>query len=210
MNSSLVTRKTLAENAQAAPSLAKGQDTIRPVDNPIKETGHLQILFGNVAPKGSVAKITGKEGLYFSGPALVFEGEEGMIAAISENPMSFKGKVVVIRSEGPKGGPGMPEMLTPTSAITGAGLGKDVALLTDGRFSGSSHGFVVGHIDPEAQEGGLIGLVQDGDIITIDIQKRKIDVQLSETEWEERRKAWDPPPYKATQGVTLNPQPSDS
>ncbi|KAI4342591.1 hypothetical protein MLD38_027200 [Melastoma candidum] len=196
-----VTGKTLAENAQAAPSLAKGQDIIRPVDNPIKKTGHLQILFGNLAPKGSVAKITGKEGLYFSGPALVFEGEEAMIAAISENPMSFKGKVVVIRSEGPKGGPGMPEMLTPTSAIMGAGLGKDVALLTDGRFSGGSHGFVVGHIDPEAQEGGPIGLVQDGDIITIDVQNRKIDVQLSEVEWEERRKAWNPPPYKAAQGV---------
>ncbi|KAA8549663.1 hypothetical protein F0562_001319 [Nyssa sinensis] len=134
-----VTGKTLAENAKLFPSLAEGQQIIRPLTDPIKETGHIQILYGNLAPEGSVAKITGKEGLYFSGPALVFEGEESMIAAISEDPMSFKRKVIVIRGEGPKGGPGMPEMLTPTSAIMGAGLGKDVALLTDGRFSGGSH-----------------------------------------------------------------------
>ncbi|KAL3369358.1 hypothetical protein AABB24_009946 [Solanum stoloniferum] len=196
-----VTGKTLAENAKLFPSLAEGQQIIRPLSNPIKETGHIQILYGNLAPEGSVAKITGKEGMYFKGPALVFEGEEAMIAAISEDPLSFKGKVVVIRGEGPKGGPGMPEMLTPTSAIMGAGLGKDVALLTDGRFSGGSHGYVVGHICPEAQEGGPIGLVQNGDIITIDIQKKKMDVQLSDEELEQRRKNWTPPAYKADRGV---------
>ncbi|KAI3823085.1 hypothetical protein L1987_04511 [Smallanthus sonchifolius] len=196
-----VTGKTLAENAKLFPSLSEGQQIIRPPTNPIKETGHIQILYGNLAPDGSVAKITGKEGLYFSGSALVFEGEESMIAAISEDPMSFKGKVVVIRGEGPKGGPGMPEMLTPTSAIMGAGLGKEVALLTDGRFSGGSHGYVVGHICPEAQEGGPIGLVQNGDIITIDINKKRMDVHLTDKELDERRKAWTPPPYKAERGV---------
>ncbi|XP_031249526.1 dihydroxy-acid dehydratase, chloroplastic [Pistacia vera] len=196
-----VTGKTLAENAVNFPRLSEGQDIIRPLSNPIKKTGHLQILYGNVASQGSVAKITGKEGLYFSGPALIFEGEESMIAAISEDPMSFKGKVVVIRGEGPKGGPGMPEMLTPTSAIMGAGLGKEVALLTDGRFSGGSHGFVVGHICPEAQEGGPIGLIQNGDIITIDVQKRRIDVQITDEEMEERRRKWTTPPYKVNRGV---------
>ncbi|PWA65364.1 dihydroxy-acid dehydratase [Artemisia annua] len=196
-----VTGKTLAENAKLFPSLSEGQQIIRPPTNPIKETGHIQILYGNLAPDGSVAKITGKEGLYFSGPALVFEGEESMIAAISEDPASFKGKVVVIRGEGPKGGPGMPEMLTPTSAIMGAGLGKEVALLTDGRFSGGSHGYVVGHICPEAQEGGPIGLIENGDIITIDISKRRMDVQLTEKELDERRKSWTAPPYKADRGV---------
>nr|XP_043607584.1 dihydroxy-acid dehydratase, chloroplastic [Erigeron canadensis] len=196
-----VTGKTLAENAKEFPPLSEGQQIIRPPTNPIKETGHIQILYGNLAPEGSVAKITGKEGLYFSGPALVFEGEESMIAAISEDSASFKGKVVVIRGEGPKGGPGMPEMLTPTSAIMGAGLGKEVALLTDGRFSGGSHGYVVGHICPEAQEGGPIGLIENGDIITIDISKRRMDVQLTDKELDERRKTWTPPPYKATKGV---------
>lgn len=196
-----VTGKTLAENAKLFPSLAEGQQIIRPLSNPIKETGHIQILYGNLAPDGSVAKITGKEGLYFSGPALVFEGEEAMIAAISEDPMSFKGKVVVIRGEGPKGGPGMPEMLTPTSAIMGAGLGKEVALLTDGRFSGGSHGFVIGHVCPEALEGGPIGLVENGDVITIDVQKRRMDVQLTDEEIEERRRKWTPPAYKANRGV---------
>ncbi|CDP09384.1 unnamed protein product [Coffea canephora] len=196
-----VTGKTLAENAKLFPSLSEGQQIIRPLANPIKQTGHIQILYGNIAPEGSVAKITGKEGLYFSGPALVFEGEESMLQAISENPASFKGKVVVIRGEGPKGGPGMPEMLTPTSAIMGAGLGKDVALLTDGRFSGGSHGYVVGHICPEAQEGGPIGLVENGDIITIDIQKRRMDVDLTDTELDDRREKWKPPTYKADRGV---------
>ncbi|KAK9183309.1 hypothetical protein WN944_026460 [Citrus x changshan-huyou] len=220
-SSSPVTGKTLAENAKTFPHLSEGQDIIRPLSNPIKKTGHIQVLRGNLAPEGSVAKITGKEGLYFSGPALVFEGEESMIAAISEDPMSFKvrlcylpsivtctlpasnlqGKVVVIRGEGPKGGPGMPEMLTPTSAIMGAGLGKEVALLTDGRFSGGSHGFVVGHVCPEAQEGGPIGLIQNGDIINIDVQKRRIDVQLTDEEMEERRRKWTPPPNKVNRGV---------
>ncbi|KDP20328.1 hypothetical protein JCGZ_06414 [Jatropha curcas] len=196
-----VTGKTLAENVQNCPPLSEGQDIIRSLENPIKKTGHIQILRGNLAPEGSVAKITGKEGLYFSGPALVFEGEEAMIRAITENPKNFKGKVVVIRGEGPKGGPGMPEMLTPTSAIMGAGLGKDCALLTDGRFSGGSHGFVVGHVCPEAQEGGPIGLLRNGDTIKIDVQERRIDVELTDKEMEERRKNWSPPPYKATCGV---------
>lgn len=196
-----VTGKTLAENAKLFLPLSEGQDIIKPLANPIKKTGHLQILYGNLAPEGSVAKITGKEGLYFSGHALVFEGEESMIAAITEDPSSFKGRIVIIRGEGPKGGPGMPEMLTPTSAIMGAGLGKDVALLTDGRFSGGSHGFVVGHICPEAMEGGPIALVQNGDIITIDVQNRRIDVQVSDQEMEERRKNWTQPAYKATRGV---------
>ncbi|GFP95730.1 dihydroxy-acid dehydratase chloroplastic [Phtheirospermum japonicum] len=196
-----VTGQTLAENAKLYPSLSENQQIIRPLTNPIKETGHIQILYGNLAPEGSVAKITGKEGLYFSGPALVFEGEESMISAISGNPTSFKGKVVVIRGEGPKGGPGMPEMLTPTSAIMGAGLGKEVALLTDGRFSGGSHGYVVGHICPEAQEGGPIGLIENGDIITIDIQKRRMDVNLTDMELNERRKRLTPPAYKADRGV---------
>ncbi|KAH6555357.1 hypothetical protein KP509_1Z262700 [Ceratopteris richardii] len=149
-----VTGKTLAENLSTCPDLPDAQDIIAPIENPVKKTGHIQILYGNVAPEGSVAKITGKEGLYFSGRARVFEGEEAMLSALSDNPQSFKGTVIVIRGEGPKGGPGMPEMLTPTSAIMGAGLGKDCALLTDGRFSGGSHGFVVGHICPEAQVGG--------------------------------------------------------
>ncbi|AES67322.1 putative dihydroxy-acid dehydratase [Medicago truncatula] len=196
-----VTGKTLAENAELFPPLSEGQEIIRPIENPIKKTAHIQILYGNLAPQGSVAKITGKEGLYFSGPALVFEGEEAMIAAISENPLSFKGKVVIIRGEGPKGGPGMPEMLTPTSAIMGAGLGKDVALLTDGRFSGGSHGFVVGHICPEAQEGGPIGLVQNGDVINVDVKNKRIDVIVSDEEMEARKKKWSAPPYKANQGV---------
>ncbi|KAH7301322.1 hypothetical protein KP509_23G020100 [Ceratopteris richardii] len=157
-----VTGKTLAENLSTCPDLPDAQDIIAPIENPVKKTGHIQILYGNVAPEGSVAKITGKEGLYFSGRARVFEGEEAMLSALSDNPQSFKGTVIVIRGEGPKGGPGMPEMLTPTSAIMGAGLGKDCALLTDGRFSGGSHGFVVGHICPEAQVGGPIALIQDG------------------------------------------------
>ncbi|TVU04526.1 hypothetical protein EJB05_47637 [Eragrostis curvula] len=200
-----VTGKTLAENAKIFPPLSEGQQIIRPLDNPIKSTGHIQILYGNLAPEGSVAKITGKEGLFFSGPALVFEGEESMITAISENPSSFKGKVVVIRGEGPKGGPGMPEMLTPTSAIMGAGLGKECALLTDGRFSGGSHGFVVGHICPEAQEGGPIGLVQNGDKITIDVGKRVIDVDLTEEQLDERRRKWSSPAYKANRGALWKP-----
>lgn len=196
-----VTGKTLAENLAGCPPLSEGQQIILPVEKPIKKTGHIQILYGNAAPEGSVAKITGKEGMYFSGPACVFEGEEAMLKALSENPQSFKGTVIVIRGEGPKGGPGMPEMLTPTSAIMGAGLGKDCALLTDGRFSGGSHGFVVGHICPEAQVGGPIALIENGDIITINVEKRSIDLQLSEEEIAKRRSNWKAPPYKATFGT---------
>ena len=196
-----VTGKTLAENLAGCPPLSEGQEIIMPLENPIKKTGHLQILWGNLAPEGSVAKITGKEGLYFSGPARVFEGEEAMLAAITEDPASLKGTVIVIRGEGPKGGPGMPEMLTPTSAVIGAGLGKEVALLTDGRFSGGSHGFVVGHVCPEAQVGGPIGLVRDGDVITIDVERRKINVELSEQELAQRKLVWRAPAYKATRGT---------
>jgi dihydroxy-acid dehydratase len=147
-----------------------------------------------------VAKITGKEGLRFSGPARCYDSEELMLAALERNEIT-KGDVVVIRYEGPKGGPGMPEMLTPTSAVMGAGLGNDVALITDGRFSGGSHGFIVGHIVPEAQEGGPIALITDGDIVTIDAQSRRIDVDVSEDEFARRRKEWRMPPYKATRGT---------
>lgn len=196
-----VTGKTLAENLESCPPLSEGQQLIMPLENPIKKTGHLQILWGNLAPEGSVAKITGKEGLYFKGPARVFEGEEAMLAALSADPASLKGAVIVIRGEGPKGGPGMPEMLTPTSAVIGAGLGKEVALLTDGRFSGGSHGFVVGHICPEAQVGGPIGLIRDGDVITIDVEKRKINVDLTDQELAERKLLWRAPPYKASRGT---------
>ncbi|KAB2623195.1 dihydroxy-acid dehydratase [Pyrus ussuriensis x Pyrus communis] len=192
-----VTGRTVAENAESFLPLANGQV----LGKPYQENRPSAILYGNLAPEGSVAKITGKEGLYFSGPALVFEGEESMIAAISEDPMSFKGKVVVIRGEGPKGGPGMPEMLTPTSAIMGAGLGKEVALLTDGRFSGGSHGFVVGHICPEAQEGGPVGLIENGDIINVDIANKRLDVQLTDQEMDRRKKNYIPPPYKANRGI---------
>ena len=155
-----VTGKTLAENVADLPGLSEGQEVVRPIDNPIKSSGHIQILYGNLAPDGAVAKITGKEGSVFNGTANVFDSEEEMVAALEQKKIN-KGDVVIIRYEGPKGGPGMPEMLTPTSAIMGAGLGKDVALLTDGRFSGGSHGFIVGHITPEAQEGGAIALVNN-------------------------------------------------
>lgn len=195
-----VTGKTVAENLADLPDLASGQEIIQPVDQPIKETGHLQILRGNLAPDGAVAKITGKEGLRFAGPANVFDSEEAMLAALEQNQIS-KGDVVIIRYEGPKGGPGMPEMLTPTSAIMGAGLGKDVALMTDGRFSGGSHGFIVGHITPEAQEGGPIALVQTGDQIVIDAENNTLDVLLSDEELAARRANWSMPPYKATRGT---------
>lgn len=195
-----VTGKTLAENLEKVPDLAKGQEIVRPINDPIKATGHIQILKGNLAPEGSVAKITGKEGLRFSGPANCFDSEEDMLAALEKGQIK-KGEVVIIRYEGPKGGPGMPEMLTPTSALMGAGLGSDVALLTDGRFSGGSHGFIVGHVTPEAQEGGPIGLVRNGDLITIDAEKRRIDVAVSETEMARRRQEWKAPPYKATRGT---------
>ena len=174
-----VTGQTLGENLAAVPGLAPGQDIVHPVQSPIKPTGHIQILKGNLAPEGAVAKITGKEGLQFSGPARVFDSEEDMLAALEQGRIT-KGDVIIIRFEGPKGGPGMPEMLTPTSAIMGAGLGADVALLTDGRFSGGSHGFIVGHITPEAQEGGPLALVQDGDRITIDAEQNRLDVAVTD------------------------------
>lgn len=195
-----VTGKTLAENLKDVPSLAEGQDIIKPVEQPIKKTGHIRILYGNLAEEGSVAKITGKEGLVFSGKANVFNSEYEANEGISKG-MVQKGDVVVIRYEGPKGGPGMPEMLKPTSAIMGAGLGKEVALITDGRFSGGTHGFVVGHITPEAQEGGLIGLVMNGDTITINAETNKIEVELTSEEINERKKNWKAPALKYTNGV---------
>jgi dihydroxy-acid dehydratase len=195
-----VTGKTLAENLQSLPGLATGQDVFHPLSDPIKQTGHIQILKGNLAPGGSVAKITGKEGLQFKGPAKVFDSEEAMLTALEDGHIS-KGDVVVIRYEGPKGGPGMPEMLTPTSAIMGAGLGKDVALLTDGRFSGGSHGFIIGHIVPEAQEGGPLGLLRDGDVISIDAEQKTLSVAVSDAELEQRRRDWQMPPYKAERGT---------
>ncbi|HHH36633.1 MAG TPA: dihydroxy-acid dehydratase [Gammaproteobacteria bacterium] len=195
-----VTGRSLAENLAELPGLSPGQQVIRPLDNPIKSSGHIQILKGNLAPGGAVAKITGKEGERFSGPARVFDAEEAMLAALERGEIG-KGDVVIIRYEGPKGGPGMPEMLTPTSAIMGAGLGGDVALITDGRFSGGSHGFIIGHVVPEAQEGGPIALVRDGDRITIDARSNTLEVALSDEELARRRAAWEMPPYKATRGT---------
>ena len=195
-----VTGRTLRENVSDVPGLTPGQPIVRPLSNPIKATGHLQILKGNLAPDGSVAKITGKEGLRFSGPAKVYDSEEDMLHALERKEIQ-KGDIIVIRYEGPKGGPGMPEMLTPTSAVMGAGLGKDVALITDGRFSGGSHGFIVGHITPEAQDGGPIALIRNGDRITIDAEKNILAVDLSDDELASRRKAWRMPPFKATRGT---------
>ncbi|KOH44299.1 dihydroxy-acid dehydratase [Sunxiuqinia dokdonensis] len=194
-----VTGKTLGENLERVRDLDQNQKIIRPLSNPIKKTGHLQILYGNLAEDGAVAKITGKEGESFTGPARVYDDEFLAIKGILSEVQ--KGEVIVIRNSGPKGGPGMPEMLKPTSAVIGAGLGKDVALITDGRFSGGSHGFVVGHITPEAVEGGLIGLLRNGDRITIDITKNQLSVDLSEAEIAERRKAWVKPESKATGGM---------
>lgn len=195
-----VTGKTVAQNLANLPGLTEGQDVVRPVERPIKETGHIRILKGNLAPGGSVAKITGKEGLNFSGPAKVYDSEEAMLKALEDNLIA-KGDVVIIRYEGPKGGPGMPEMLTPTSAIMGAGLGEHVALITDGRFSGGSHGFIIGHVVPEAQEGGPIALVQEGDIITIDARENVLAVDVTDEEMARRRKEWKMPPYKASRGT---------
>ncbi len=195
-----VTGKTIAENLADLPGLIPEQKVIQPLEKPIKATGHIQILKGNLAPEGSVAKITGKEGLTFTGPAKVYDCEEDMLSALEENKI-VKGDVVIIRYEGPKGGPGMPEMLTPTSAIVGAGLANDVALLTDGRFSGGSHGFIVGHIVPEAQEGGPIALVKNGDIITIDAESKQLSVNITEQQMAERRAQWTMPAYKATRGT---------
>ncbi|MCX7401748.1 MAG: dihydroxy-acid dehydratase [Planctomycetia bacterium] len=195
-----VTGKTLAENLATSKGLAPGQKIIHPVESPIKATGHISILYGNLAPGSAVAKITGKEGSRFSGPARVFDSEEAMLAALERGAIR-RGDVVVIRYEGPKGGPGMPEMLTPTSALVGAGLGADVALITDGRFSGGSHGFIVGHVVPEAQEGGPIALLRDGDLIVIDADTARMDAEVSGEEFHRRRAEWKAPPLKATRGV---------
>ena len=196
-----VTGKSIAENLKDAPDLDfEKQDIIRPLESPLKATGHLQILYGNLAEKGSVAKITGKEGTHFEGTARVFDGEHDLIKGI-ENGRVHEGDVVVIRNIGPKGAPGMPEMLKPTSAIIGAGLGKSVALITDGRFSGGTHGFVVGHITPEAFEGGLIGLVKDDDIIQIDAVENTINLKVSAEEIAKRKALWKQPALKATKGV---------
>ncbi|GFD75240.1 dihydroxy-acid dehydratase [Tenacibaculum sp. KUL113] len=195
-----VTGKTVAENLAAVPSLTEGQEVIKPTEQPIKATGHLRMLYGNLAKEGSVAKITGKEGLYFSGKAKVYEGEYAANDGIRDGKVE-KGDVVVIRYEGPKGGPGMPEMLKPTAAIMGVGLGKDVALITDGRFSGGTHGFVVGHITPEAQEGGVIALVKDGDTITINAETNTINLEVSEEELTKRKQEWIAPPLKVKRGV---------
>ncbi len=195
-----VTGKTIAENLADLPGLPADQDLVQPFSNPIKATGHIQILYGNLATEGSAAKITGKEGTFFKGPARCFDTEEAMVEALAQGKIQ-KGDVIVIRFQGPKGGPGMPEMLKPTSAIMGAGLGKDVALITDGRFSGGSHGFIVGHITPEAQVGGNIALLKDGDIIAIDAEKNAINAEISDEEFANRRKSWQAPPYRATRGT---------
>jgi dihydroxy-acid dehydratase len=196
-----VTGKTLAENLAGTPDLNfETQQIIHPISNPIKSTGHLQMLYGNLAPDGAVAKITGKEGERFEGTAKVCESEEDVIDFIAKGEIK-PGHVIVIRNEGPKGGPGMPEMLKPTSAVMGAGLGDKVAMITDGRFSGGSHGFVVGHVTPEAQEGGPIGLVQDGDLITIDAVDNQLILHVSDEELAERRKNWKPIPSPHTSGI---------
>jgi dihydroxy-acid dehydratase len=195
-----VTGRTVAENIAELPGLSDGQEIIFPLDKPIKASGHIQILKGNLAPDGAVAKITGKEGLAFSGPANVFDAEEDMLRALEQGKIN-KGDVIVIRYEGPKGGPGMPEMLTPTSAIMGAGLGNDVALITDGRFSGGSHGFLIGHVVPEAQEGGPIALIRSGDHITIDAASNLLGVDVDDAEMKRRRAAWTMPDYKESRGT---------
>jgi len=201
-----VTGLTLRENcerwvAERGP-MPKNQDVLRPIDQPIKSTGHIRVLYGNLAPGGAVAKITGKEGLHFTGKARVFDTEDDMVHAVEQGSIKKGEKtVIILRYKGPKGGPGMPEMLKPTSLIMGAGLGHDVACLTDGRFSGGSHGFVIGHVVPEAQEGGPIGLVQDGDVITIDAERNTINMtSVTDEELEQRRAAWKPRPLKVTHG----------
>ena len=194
-----VTGKTLAENLADVPGLRPGQKVIRTTDHPIKESGHIRILKGNLSPDGAVAKITGKEGLSFTGKARVYDSEYAANEGIRNGEVK-KGMVLVIRYEGPQGGPGMPEMLKPTAAIIGAGLGNDVALITDGRFSGGTHGFVVGHISPEAQQGGPIALVQDGDVITIDAVNNNISMELTELELEQRKKEWVRPRLKVSKG----------
>ena len=194
-----VTGKSIGENLETVKSLSEKQKIIVPFDRPIKTNGHLQILYGNLAPEGAVAKITGKEGEVFEGPARIYEDEFDAIRGIIEEVQ--KGEVIVIRYSGPKGAPGMPEMLKPTGAVMGAGLGKDVALITDGRFSGGSHGFVVGHITPEAQEGGPLAFVQNGDIIRIDAISNQLDLKISDEEMQKRKSIWIQPDYKANKGV---------
>lgn len=197
-----VTGKTMKQNVESWESFPSDQPIIRPLSQPIKSTGHIQILRGSLAPGGSVGKITGKEGLMFTGKARCYDQEDDFIKSLEKGEIKKGEKtVVIIRYEGPKGGPGMPEMLKPSSAIMGAGLGNDVALLTDGRFSGGSHGFLIGHIVPEAREGGPIALVQDGDIVTIDVEKRVIDCDVSEAEMERRKKTWKAPPPRYAQGT---------
>jgi len=195
-----VTGKTIAENLADLEDLKPGQEIIKTIANPIKETGHIQILKGNLAPAGSVAKVTGKEGEKFVGPAKVFDGEQKMIEALEQGNIA-KGDVIIIRYEGPKGGPGMPEMLKPTSAVMGAGLGEDVAMITDGRFSGGSHGFIVGHVVPEAQEGGPIAIVQNGDMVTLDAVNNLIEIDVSAQDIADRLAAWQAPAIKATRGT---------
>lgn len=195
-----VTGKNLADTLSTLPALGDNQDIIKSIDNPIKRNGHIQVLKGNLAQDGAIAKITGKEGAFFKGSAKCFDNENDMLSAL-ENNIIQPGQVIVIRYQGPKGGPGMPEMLKPTSAIMGAGLGKDVALITDGRFSGGSHGFIIGHITPEAQIGGNISLVEDGDIICIDTENHRLDVLVHEDELERRKSNWLPPPLKANNGT---------
>jgi dihydroxy-acid dehydratase len=205
-NQLTITGKTLNENLEnikKLPDYGQGegeQDIVRPLDNPIKQTGHIRILRGNIAPEGSVAKISGKEGTKFTGTAKVFECQKDMLDGLEKGKI-VKGDVIIIRNEGPKGGPGMPEMLTPTSAIAGAGLIGDVALLTDGRFSGGSHGFIIGHITPEAIEGGSIAFVENGDVITIDAENNTINFDVSDEELKKRKNLWKKPPYKANRGT---------
>jgi dihydroxy-acid dehydratase len=195
-----ITGKTIAENLASLPALHKGQDVVHDVSKPIKKTGHIRIMRGNFCPDGAVAKITGKEGLQFTGVANCFDSEEDMLHAMQKRQIN-KGEVVIIRYEGPQGGPGMPEMLSPTGSIVGAGLEKDVALITDGRFSGGSAGFIVGHVTPEAQVGGPIALVRNGDRITIDAEANRITLDVSDDELSRRKKAWKAPAYKSTRGT---------
>jgi dihydroxy-acid dehydratase len=195
-----ITGRTIAENLKDLPGLTAGQDVVRPISNPIKSTGHIRIMRGNFCPDGAVAKITGKEGLQFSGVANCFDSEEDMLHAMQQQKIK-KGDVVIIRYEGPQGGPGMQEMLSPTGSIVGAGLEKDVALITDGRFSGGSAGFIVGHVTPEAQCGGPIALVKNGDKIVLDAEANTITIDVSDAELDKRRKAWKAPPFKNTRGT---------
>jgi dihydroxy-acid dehydratase len=195
-----VTGKTMAENLAMVQDYPADQRIIRSFDDPIKSDSHLAILYGNVAPEGAVAKITGKEGLHFEGSARVFQSEEEALQAILDNSVKA-GDVLVIRYEGPKGAPGMREMLSPTGAIIGKGLGADVALITDGRFSGGSHGFVVGHVSPEAAMGGPIALIEDGDLLVIDAENKEVNVLISDAELAKRRASWRRPPSPVTRGV---------